>query len=77
MTDHFHQGFSSGHGTRQAALREAVAGWRGFTAWEYGDHWGSWNRAKSKSVSCDQGSGGWSCSVEARPCKRYTRSARR
>lgn len=77
MYDHYHHGASSGQRSRKAALNEAVASWRGFTAWEYGDHWASWRRAKSKSVSCEQTSGGWSCGVDARPCKRYVRSARR
>lgn len=77
MIDHFHHGYSAGHRSKKLAMREAVSGWRGFTAFEYGDHWASWRRAKTKRVSCDRSSGGWSCSIEARPCKPHRRSRAR
>lgn len=69
MSDHFHNGSSSGHSTRQAAEREAISSWAGFTAWEYGNQWGSWRIAASKKVNCSQLTGAWGCEVEARPCR--------
>jgi hypothetical protein len=69
MTDHFHYGSSGGQSTRAAAEREAISSWSGFTAWEYGNHWGSWRIAASKRMSCSQLTGTWGCQVEARPCR--------
>lgn len=69
MSDHFHYGSGSGP-TKVAAERAAVADWRGFTVLEYGDAWGSYQRAGSKNMKCGQDGGSWKCSVEARPCKR-------
>jgi hypothetical protein len=69
MVDHFHHGSSGGHDTRAAAEREAIASWSGFTAWEYGDRWGSWRIAASRKASCSQLTGSWGCQVEARPCR--------
>ena len=77
MVSHYHYGGESGARTRKQALAGAIAYWRGFTAAEYGNHWGSWRRAQSKSVNCEKSSGGWSCGVEARPCKPLRRRARR
>lgn len=71
FTDHFHNGQGSGASQKQA-LAEAIRDWASFTGWEYGAHWGVWALAETKRANCSQ-SGGWSCSVEARPCK----SARR
>ncbi len=68
FTDHFHSGSSSGHATRAAAEKDAQAGWSSFTAFEYGDRWGSWRIAASKSMKCSQSSG-WGCQIEARPCR--------
>lgn len=76
--DHFHSGSSGGHATRAAAEKAAVESWAGFTALEYGNEWGSWRLAGSKSVSCSQATGAWGCQVEARPCKpAYGAAARR
>lgn len=69
MIDHTHTGTSSGQPTRKAAEAAAARDFAGFTAWEYGGHWGNFALAGSKQMSCSQGGGGWSCSVEARPCK--------
>ena len=68
LVDHFHSSSGSGP-THQAAERDAASGWSGFTAWEYGNNWGSWNLAASKTMNCSQSGGSWSCSSEARPCK--------
>ncbi len=69
MTEHTHAGSAAGQPSKQLALASATRDWAGFTAWEYGMPWGSWNLAASKSVSCNKGSS-WSCTVEARPCRR-------
>ena len=68
MSDHSHAGSGSGS-TRQAAERDAISNYAGFTAWEYGNNWGSYALAAGKSMSCSQGGGSWSCSLEARPCR--------
>ena len=69
MSDHFHHGSSGGQPTRAAAERDAISSWAGFTAWEYGNQWGSWRIAASKRMSCSQLTGSWGCQVEARPCR--------
>jgi hypothetical protein len=68
MLDHFHYGSGNGH-TRARAERAAIRSWAEFTAWEYGDLWGRYSIAVSKKMTCSPGSGGWSCAVEARPCR--------
>ena len=69
-TDHFHYGSSGGHSKRRAAEAAAISAWASFVDFEYGSAWASYRRAGSKKMSCSQGSGGWDCSVEARPCRR-------
>ena len=69
MSDHFHYGSSSGQSTRAAAEREAASSWGGFTAWEYGNEWGSLRIAASRKMSCSQFGGSWGCEIEARPCR--------
>lgn len=69
MADHFHSGSSSGRNSRKEAEAAAISDWQGFTAWEYGSIWGSFALAESKTISCSPSSG-WSCTVEARPCRR-------
>ncbi|MGE3711138.1 MAG: hypothetical protein AB7G35_15875 [Hyphomicrobiaceae bacterium] len=76
MSDHFHYGTGTGS-TRALAERDAIGSWAGFTAWEYGDSWGSWRLAASRSMKCEMGTTGWNCSNEARPCRPLSRSARR
>jgi hypothetical protein len=70
MLDHLHYG--SGNGTTRAqAARAAIRSWAEFTAWEYGDPWGRYSIAAGKKMTCSLGPGGWSCAVEARPCRPY------
>lgn len=69
MVDHFHYGQSSGHANRKLAETEAIKDWQGFTAFEYGDTWANFRLAGSKGIKCEQGGGGWGCTVEARACK--------
>lgn len=68
MVDHFHDGSSFAQPSRAAAERAAIANWVSFTAGEYGGAWGSWRLAASRGINCSN-SGGWSCSVTARPCR--------
>jgi hypothetical protein len=72
MTEHFHYGSGNGLPSRKAAEAEAIASWVGFTAWEYGDPWGSYRIAASRTMKCAQAGGTWSCETEARPCRRAT-----
>jgi hypothetical protein len=70
MTDHFHYGSSSGERKKKLARREAIASWRGFTAFEYGNAWASFRLARSKVVRCSRSDSGWGCDIEAVPCRR-------
>ena len=69
MSDHFHSGSSSGSPTRKHAEVAAIRSWADFTVLEYGSPWGRYTLAASKSMQCAKESGGWGCSIEARPCK--------
>ncbi|MEL6871550.1 MAG: hypothetical protein AAFO62_01890 [Pseudomonadota bacterium] len=79
LVGHFHAGASSGQRSKRLALKAAARDWQGFTAWEYGNHWGLWKNAKNKSATCQQVGNTWSCDVEGRPCRsaRRLRRARR
>ena len=70
LVDHFHQGSGTGS-SKQQAERDAIGAWASFTAWEYGSPWGRYSIAVSKKMNCSPGGSGWSCSVEARPCRPY------
>jgi hypothetical protein len=69
MTDHFHSGSSAGQASKKLAEASAVRDWAGFTAFEYGDAWGRWTLAASKSLKCSKSGSSWSCNAEARPCR--------
>lgn len=66
--DHFHYGSGSGS-SKRAAQANAVSSWSSFVDLEYGSAWAIFAKAGSKKISCSPGSGGWDCSVEARPCR--------
>ncbi len=66
---HFHSAASAGMPSKAAAMKEAAASWSGFTAFEYGTDWASWNKAANKTASCTQSGSGWGCDIQARPCK--------
>ncbi|MEQ1719036.1 MAG: hypothetical protein ABL907_24130 [Hyphomicrobium sp.] len=68
-TDHFHYGSSGNQPSRRAAEAAAINSWSSFVDLEYGGAWSRFAKAGSKRMTCTQGSGGWDCSVEARPCK--------
>ena len=68
MPDHIHYGSGSGS-SKAAALADAAANWAGLVDLEYGSAFSRFSLAHSKSLSCSK-SGSWSCSVEARPCRR-------
>ncbi len=67
--DHYHYGSSAGATSQRAAKISAVKSWAGFVDLEYGSDWARYARAHSKAMTCDRSSGGWSCMVEARPCR--------
>lgn len=69
MAAHFHSGYGEGR-SKKRAMNAAVLSWREFTAAEYGTDWAYWRRASSKSARCNGSGAFWSCSIEARPCRR-------
>ncbi len=69
LKDHAHYGEGYGASRRVAEL-SAISSWQGFTAWEYGNAWGSYRLAEGKSMRCGTGPAGWTCAVDARPCRR-------
>ena len=69
LSDHFHDGNSSGARSRNLAEKAAVVAWAEFTNFEYGSSWASWRNARSKTMSCESGASGWSCHASARPCR--------
>ena len=68
MPEHFHYGSGSG-ASKTAALADAAANWAGLVDLEYGSAFSHFGLAHGKSVSCSH-TGDWTCSVEARPCRR-------
>jgi hypothetical protein len=67
FSGHSHNGNGAG-ATRKIAEMQAIRSWYGYTAGEYGSDWANINKAIGKSMRCSQ-SGGWSCDVEATPCR--------
>ena len=65
---HSHGGTGAG-ASRKLAEMQAVSSWYGYTAGEYGSDWANINKAIGKSMRCGQSSAGWSCDVEATPCR--------
>ncbi len=76
FVDHEHSNGGSGP-TRRAALRDAVGGWKSFTALEYGNEWGRFSLAKRRSGTCNKtsfsGNSKWSCTVTAVACRKQNR----
>jgi hypothetical protein len=69
MADHFHYGAGQSDRSREAAQKEAIRAWADFVQLEYGSDWSNFGRAGSRDVNCSTGSGTYSCSVSARPCR--------
>lgn len=70
FSDHSHVGSASGQRSQKAALNAAIDDWQGFTAFEYGTDWAYMKNATKKTKTCERSGSGWSCTVEATPCKR-------
>lgn len=68
MTDHWHYGNGQGS-TKAAAQKDAIGSWQSFTDFEYGSDWARFSKAVAKRISCSQSGSGFSCQVEARPCR--------
>ncbi len=68
FADHNHSGSGSG-ATRKIAEMQAVSSWYGYTSTEYGSDWSNINKAIKRSMKCAPSGGGWSCDVDATPCK--------
>jgi len=69
MADHWHYGSSGPHRSRRSAQRAAIRSWQEFTDLEYGSTWARYGRAGSRKMKCARAASGWSCDVEARPCR--------
>jgi hypothetical protein len=69
MVDHWHYGSSGTKSTKAAAQKAAIASWQDFTDLEYGSVWARFSRAASRKVGCSPTGGGWTCDIEARPCR--------
>jgi hypothetical protein len=69
MSEHFHHGSSAGQATQKDAEAEAVRAWAGFVVFEYGEPWGDYAIAASKTMKCSASGTGWGCAIDARPCK--------
>ena len=65
---HSHSGSGTG-ATQKVAEMSAINNWAGFTAWEYGTDWANINKAVKRSMKCGRSGGGYSCDLEATPCK--------
>ncbi|MDQ8698208.1 hypothetical protein [Hyphomicrobium sp. LHD-15] len=68
FTDHYHYGSGSGS-TKAAAEKDAIGSWASFTDFEYGSDWARYSKAVRKKMSCSQSGSGYSCQVEALPCR--------
>jgi len=65
---HSHSGSGAGP-TRRAAEEAAIRSWADFTITEYGTDWGHYGKTINKSMRCSQSAAGWSCDLEATPCR--------
>lgn len=68
FTDHTHSG--SGNSQRKAAaIADAKRAWSDFVVFEYGDEWGSFEKAVNQSISCNGLSSGYQCVALANACR--------
>lgn len=70
FSDHFHHGKSVVAASKNAAVKSAIEDWAGFVAWEYGKEWADIRLAEARGKSCSENGGQWSCTLNARPCRR-------
>ncbi len=68
FADHNHSGSGTG-ATRKIAEMQAISSWYGYTANEYGSDWANINKAVKRSMRCSPSGSGWSCDVDATPCR--------
>ena len=68
FASHAHSGTGEGK-TKAAAMSAALKNWWEYTAGEYGSDWAHWGKSAGKTVSYAKAAGGWSATVESRPCK--------
>jgi hypothetical protein len=67
--EHYHTGTSTSQNTRAEAVNVAIESWEDFVWIEYGADYAHYSLAHSKSMDCSS-SGGWACTIHARPCHR-------
>ena len=65
---HSHGGSGQGP-SRKAAELQAIQSWYSYTAGEYGSDWANIHKAIHTSMRCGASAGGWTCDVEATPCR--------
>ncbi len=74
MADHPHFGQTGVWPSLNMAKAKAAKSWADFTRLEYGAAWASFRVSAAKKFDCAQTDSargpGWTCNVEARPCKR-------
>ena len=61
--------WSGAGATQKMAEMQAIKGWWGFTAWEYGSDWAHLGKAIKKTMKCGGSAGNWTCDLEATPCR--------
>ncbi len=65
---HSHPG-SGGGPSKKVAEYAAVQSWADFVALEYGSDWAHYNKSYRPSMRCSQSAAGWSCDLDATPCR--------
>ncbi len=68
FADHWHSGAGDGR-TKDAARAVAIRNWADFVDLEYGSSWARFSVAAGARTTYTKAEGGWSASVEARPCR--------
>lgn len=68
FASHSHGGSGQGK-TKPAALAAAHQDWYAYTAGEYGSDWAHWGKSAARKVNYTKADGGWSATIESRPCK--------
>lgn len=65
---HSHSGYGAGP-NKKAAEYAAIQSWADFTAAEYGSDWAHYGKSYKASMRCSQSAAGWSCDLDATPCR--------
>ncbi len=68
---HLHAGNAADR-NKARSRRKAIKAWSDFTVFEYGRKYGSWAKARKRSMRCayDRDKRVWRCRAQAQPCMR-------